>query len=147
MIFDTFAHIDNYQGLGRVYTALKFLAETDLSTYKEGRYEIDGDNIFFMVQQYNSAVGKTISEAHRTYIDIQLLLAGEEVIAVAPLANGMEPVEARPESDAWFYDCKTQPIVITPGSFMVLYPNDIHLPGMANGAPAPCRKVVVKVRA
>ena len=31
MIFDTLENIKNYEGLGRVYTALKFLADTDFS--------------------------------------------------------------------------------------------------------------------
>ena len=147
MILDTFSHIDNYKGLDDVYTALKFLAAADLSSYAEGRYEIDGDNIYFIVQSYDSVPGKTIAEAHRKYIDIQLLLSGEEVIAVAPLECEKELVEAHPESDAWLYSCATQPIVLTPGSFMVLYPNDIHLPGLAKDQPVSCRKIVVKVRA
>ena len=31
MIFDTLKNVDNYKGLGRVYTALKFLSETDFT--------------------------------------------------------------------------------------------------------------------
>ena len=52
MIFDTLENIKNYEGLGRVYTALEFLAKTDFSQMELGRYELDGDNIFYMVQTY-----------------------------------------------------------------------------------------------
>ena len=39
MIFDTLENIKNYEGLGRVYTALKFLADTDFSKIDLGRYK------------------------------------------------------------------------------------------------------------
>ena len=43
-------NIKNYEGLGRVYTALEFLSKTDFNSMDLGRYELDGDNIFYMVQ-------------------------------------------------------------------------------------------------
>jgi hypothetical protein len=85
MIFDTLKNIDNYKGLGRVYTALEFLAKTDFNTMELGRYELDGDNIFYMVQSYDTDPEKTISEAHKKYIDIQFMVKGEELIGVAQM--------------------------------------------------------------
>ena len=82
MIFDTLDNIKNYEGLGRVYTALQFLAETDFSKVELGRYELQGDDIFYMVQQYETDPDKTISEAHKKYIDIQFMVDGEEIIGV-----------------------------------------------------------------
>ena len=55
-------------------------------------------------------------------------------------------MEAKPEKDCWKYACQTQPVWLTDGDFMVLYPSDIHMPGATLGEPAHCRKVVVKVR-
>ena len=52
MIFDTLENIKNYEGLGRVYTALEFLAKTDFKTMELGRYELDGDNIYYMRKNY-----------------------------------------------------------------------------------------------
>lgn len=146
MIFDTLKNIDNYKGLGGVYTALKFLAETDFSKTDLGRYELDGDNIFYMVQSYASDPDKTVSEAHRKYIDIQCMLEGEEIIGIADISAEKTLVEAKPENDVWFYDCKTEPLTLKAGSFMVLYPNDLHCPGVAtNGKAGKCHKVVFKV--
>ena len=147
MIFDTLQNVDNYKGLGRVYTALKFLAETDFSAINLGRYELDGDNIFYMVQSYDTDPDKTISEAHRKYIDIQYMVEGEEIIGVADISSDKELTEAKEENDVWFYNCKTEPLVLSAGKYMVLYPNDLHCPGVAtNGTALTCRKVVVKVR-
>ena len=146
MIFDTLENIQNYEGLGRVYTALKFLSETDFSQIDLGRYELDGDNIFYMVQTYETDPEKTVSEAHKKYIDIQYMLEGEEIIGVAPFTCEKVETEAKPENDVWFYECKTEPLTLFEGSFMVLYPNDLHCPGVAVKDAKTCRKVVVKVK-
>ena len=147
MIFDTLKNVANYEGLGRVYTALKFLSATDFSKIDLGRYELDGDNIFYMVQSYDTDPDKTISEAHRKYIDIQYMVEGEEIIGVADISCEKELTEAKEENDVWFYNCKTEPLVLSAGKYMVLYPNDLHCPGVAtNGTAMTCRKVVVKVK-
>ena len=147
MIFDTLDNVNNYEGLGRVYTALKFLSETDFSKIDLGRYELDGDNIFYMVQSYNTDPDKTISEAQKNYIDIQYMVEGEEIIGVADISCDKELTEAKEENDVWFYNCKTEPLTLSAGKYMVLYPNDLHCPGVAtNGTALTCRKVVVKVK-
>lgn len=146
MIFDTLKNIKNYEGLGRVYTALKFLAETDFTKMELGRYELCGDDIFYMVQQYETDPDKTISEAHKKYIDIQFMVKGEEIIGVAPFSCEKTETEAKPENDVWFYECKTKPLTLIENSFMVLYPNDLHCPGVAVNEPLSCLKVVVKVK-
>ena len=147
MIFDTLKNVDNYKGLGRVYDALKFLSETDFSKIELGRYELDGDNIFYMVQSYDTDPDKTISEAHKKYIDIQYMVEGEEIIGVADISEDKELTEAKEENDVWFYDCKTEPLTLSAGKYMVLYPNDLHCPGVATNRTAlTCRKVVVKVK-
>ena len=147
MIFDTLKNIDNYKGLGRVYTALEFLANTDFNTMELGRYELDGDNIFYMVQSYDTDPEKTISEAHKKYIDIQFMVSGEELIGVAPMGYEEKETQAIPENDVWFYECKTERVTLIENSFMVLYPNDLHCPGVAtNNKPMTCKKVVIKVK-
>lgn len=145
MIFDTIDHVKNYAGLGRVSTALEFLAATDFSQTELGRYELDGDNIYYMVQEYTTEA-KPYAEAHEQYIDIQYLLAGKESIGVAPLSTEKTLVEVKEGKDCWLYACDTQPVTLEAGQFMVLYPNDIHRPGDLAGEPGRVRKVVVKVK-
>ena len=146
MIFDTLDNVKNYAGRGRVYEALEYIAKNDFSDEQVGRYEVDGDNIYYMVQEYNSRVGSTLSEAHKKYIDIQLLLEGTEIIGYAPIAEAGKAVEEKPEKDYCLYECDTQPLTLTKGYFAVFYPQDVHLPGQAvNDIPSQVRKVVVKV--
>ncbi len=148
MIFDTINNIENYKGLGNVYKALEFLKSTDFKAMELGRYELEGDDIFYMVQEYTTDPQKTVSEAHKKYIDIQFMVEGEELIGVAPIDCEKQETEALPQNDVWFYQCKTEAITLIENSFMVLYPNDLHCPGVATrGTEIKCRKVVVKVKA
>lgn len=146
MIFDTIDNVKSYAGLGRVSTALDFLAATDFSTMELGRYELDGDNIYYMVQEYTTEE-KPHAEVHEQYIDIQYLLAGKESIGVAPLSTEKTLVMVKEGKDCSLYDCVTQPITVQAGEFMVLYPQDIHRPGDIAETPCAVRKVVVKVKA
>lgn len=145
MIFDRKENINNYKDLGRVYTALKFMAETDFTSVALGRYELDGDNIYYMVQNYDTNPDKTVAEAHKKYIDIQYIVKGREVIAVAPIQTEKKLTDAKEEKDVWHYECETQPVVLSDGDFMVLYPSDLHLPGKAADKPENVLKVVLKV--
>ena len=61
MIIDTFENIKNYEGCKRVYQALEFAAGADFMSMDLGRYEIDGDNLFYMVQEYDSKEYKNVS--------------------------------------------------------------------------------------
>ena len=80
MIFDRIENVNNYKGLGRLYTALEFMAKTDFTQIPIGKYELDGDNIYYMVQQYDTNPDKTVAEAHKKYIDIQYIEKGEEIM-------------------------------------------------------------------
>ena len=147
MIFDRIENINNYKNLGGVFKGLKFLAETDFTKIPVGKYELDGKNIYYMVQSYETKPDKTISEAHEKYIDIQYIVKGEEVIAVAPIQAEKTLTDFNEEKDVWHYECETQPMVLKDGDFMVLYPSDLHLPGKAVNEPKEVLKVVVKVKA
>lgn len=146
MIFDRIENIKNYKGSGKVYTALKFLSETDFTKIELGKYELEGDDIYYMVQSYLTDPNKTVAEAHKKYIDIQYIVKGEEIIAVAPIQTEKTLTEAKPEKDVWFYNCETNPLILKDGYFTVLYPEDLHLPGKAVNEPEKVLKVVVKVK-
>lgn len=147
MIYGTLEHIEQYQGITPgVMKGLRFLAETDFSTYAEGRYEIDSD-MYFLIQSYDSKLSNETPEAHRKYIDIQYLISGEELIGVAPLSDMKEEVEAKPDGDIWFYRGPVDYITLRGKRFIALWPEDAHAPSIAvDGKPVPCRKCVVKVR-
>ena len=80
MICDTLANIGTYTGISkRLAKGLNLLRETDFSTMEAGKYEVDGKDLFYMIQSYQSKEKNDTPEAHRKYIDIQYVLSGEEI--------------------------------------------------------------------
>lgn len=91
------------------------------------------------------------AEAHKEFIDIQVVLSGEEIILWHRF--GELPVKSPYNSakDVELYQLPNGGVgsstacVLRPGLFSLFFPSDIHSPQIAIGAPAPVRKVVVKV--
>jgi biofilm protein TabA len=146
MIADRLANTHRYAGDARLARAFAFLDRADLKTLPEGRYEIDGSAMYALVQRYTSKPPeKGRWEAHQRYADVQAVLDGQERIGFGQLslfARGTyDPVKdvEFPAGDGDF-------VHLAAGDFMVLWPGEVHMPGMAAGDPAPVTKVVVKVR-
>lgn len=148
MIYDTLQHLEQYEGIHPgVYRGLQLLRDTDFSALEDQKqYEVDGRNLFFSLQTYQSKLDNDTPEAHRDYIDIQYLIEGQEKVGVAPLEDMTEEVEARAENDIWFYRGPVDQITLGGSRFAVFFPGDAHAPGIAVGQPECCRKCVVKVR-
>ena len=148
MIFDSLDHIDVYKNTHPgLYRGLKLLAETDFSQLEDRWHEVDGKNLYFLLQTYETQPDNPTPETHDQYIDIQCLLSGVEALGVGPREEMTDVAEVHPERDIRLYhgpaDTK---IILTPGKFAALFPGDAHAPNMAYGAPAKVRKVVVKVK-
>ena len=104
MIYDTLDHRKQYQNLHPgVAAALDFLADTDWAELDDGRYEVDGEKVFVNVMRYETKMDNPTPERHEKYIDIFYLLEGEEEVAVCPIEELGEVVEARPEGDIWLH--------------------------------------------
>jgi hypothetical protein len=80
-----FARVYN-QNPERWNKAFIFLSNPDLKELETGRYDIDGDNLFAKVDEYETRdEPDTRYEAHRRYADIQYLIKGKEYIGVLSL--------------------------------------------------------------
>ena len=147
MILDQLSHSSAYEKLHPGFnSAFYFLRKTDLATISEGRYAIDGDRLYAIVQAYDTKpLAEGLLEVHRRYIDIQCLIAGEELIGYAPLANQPVRTPYDRDKDIAFLDGAAEPIRVLQGQFAIFFPHDAHMPGRTIGAPAHVRKVVIKV--
>ena len=149
MILDTLHHAERYRHLGpRLARGFTWL-ENFSTQMPDGRCEIDGDNVFALVQSYDTvAPGEKKFESHRIYLDIQFVADGTEIIHYAPLSR-LSPVTTYDEvKDFSLYadPGESTPLLLSAGSFAVFYPHDGHKPGCVNGAFCRIKKVVVKVR-
>jgi len=146
MIVDLLANSHLYRGLNsRIDRALAYLNEIDLLALEPGDYEIDGKSIYARLLTYTTRLEEQgMWEAHRLYIDLQVMVRGEERIRYAPLSR-LTPGSYDEAKDFLRLSGEGDSITLPAGSFMLLWPTDGHMPCLAVGAPAPIEKVVVKI--
>lgn len=151
MIFDKLENANRYSALHpRFEKAFSFLQDTNLGELSNGRHEISGDEIYASVQEYmTKAPNDADFEAHRKYIDVQLVIKGEERLGVAEIA-GFKPNT--------FYDAGKDIVfgtvpaenesyfVLSENEFVIFYPEDAHKPSLSpNGESLSVKKIVVKI--
>ncbi|MFN7980674.1 MAG: YhcH/YjgK/YiaL family protein [Vicinamibacterales bacterium] len=148
MVHDHIKYASAYFNLSPgIRLALEYLRSTDLNALTEGRHAVDGDHVFALVSDYTTkSPSDAFWEAHRRHVDVQYVHSGVEAIGVGDLAAfRCEPyvverdlVVAHGESG--------RAVEMRAGNFAILFPHDVHMPGLIHGRPERVRKVVVKVR-
>lgn len=147
MIYDHISQIHTYEGLDmRIMKGLQLLATVDFDAVADGQYEVEGRDLFYFVQSNVTTPASGLGESHCAYVDIQYVLQGGERMGLAPLTPDATPAKSNPDGDIWFYPIGTDGVTLSPGMFAILWPQDIHAPNIMMEEPAPCRKVVVKVK-
>jgi YhcH/YjgK/YiaL family protein len=150
MIYDRIEHMDPYGQPGtRLHQALAWLKNLR-NPPPDGRVEIDGERLFASFSAYaTSPREERRFEAHRKYIDVQMVLEGEEAIDVS-LESDLAPLEAYdPEKDVAFlappppHLCST--LAMKSGRVAVFFPQDAHRPGCNLRGGSKVRKIVIKV--
>ena len=129
--------------------ALDYLRHTDLIHLDCGRYPIDGENMFALVQDpVTQSWEKGEPEFHAKYIDVQYLIEGEEMIGYLPAHQTLTPsVNQLEDNDIAFVSPqeKETRLILTPGMFAVFYPGELHRPCRSVTTDRRIKKVVVKI--
>ena len=149
MIFSSLrAAKGGYEYPEAIRKAIDFMSRDEFKELPVGRYEIEGDDIFALVQdQTTDEPSKKRAESHRNYVDIQYLMKGREKQGYAPLIPGTKGEE--PEGkDNIFYDSVEgeQFVCLEPGDFTIYFSNDIHRPNCAVDGSDNIHKAVIKIR-
>ncbi len=148
MVFDRLKNAQQYFPLGeRIEKALKYLVDTDFENVEPGTYEIDGENIFAIVQLYNTKPSSSTKwESHRKYIDIQYMVSGKEKMGFTDSQKVIVLQEYHAGNDISFHKGEGNYLIADEGHFAIFFPADIHMPQVAINIPHEVKKVVVKVR-
>lgn len=88
-----------------------------------------------------------LAEGHLKHIDIQYITKGEEVIEVYT-KDEVELVQEYDEEKDYALYRPIKPgrkIVLKPYEFAILYPEDLHIPGLASEKQTEVDKVVIKI--
>jgi biofilm protein TabA len=114
---------------------------------KSGRVELAG-GAFALEQAYlTKARPDGFFESHRAYIDVQVIVSGEELLEVADVAKLTVSEDLTPAKDLIKYRMFDAASVLRlgAGEAAVFFPTDGHMPSLAIQTPAVVHKVVIKV--
>ncbi len=115
----------------------------------DGRYDFS-DGSFASVSSYETKKrSEACYEAHKKYIDVQLMLKGREIIGIEHIdvMHKYECLKPFEDGDLELYALNNDGFdnVIAEGEFVILYPEDGHMPGVCIGKPEMVQKVVFKI--
>lgn len=149
MILDSLGNRGLYHALGPgIAAGLQYLAAFDPAT-EDGRYPVDGDAVFALVQSYRTAPGAEKRwESHIRHLDIQYIVSGQERILHAPVGWMEMETPYDDGKDVIFYrdPPAATSCLLLPGDFVIFHPHDGHKGGCMAGGRDEVRKVVVKVK-
>ncbi len=146
MIKDSIDRAELYYNLSdSVKRALSYVRDTNWAKIENGKYLIDGEKLYININSYKT---KDLGdwEAHKQYIDIQYLISGEEKIGISRLDCCNSKIPYNTERDIEFYDgdCGDY-ITMRPGDFMIIYPHELHKPGIKSKDNIEVKKAVIKL--
>jgi YhcH/YjgK/YiaL family protein len=147
MIIDNINNLHQYLKVNeKIAVGLKYLKETDFSLMKPGRYDIDNENVYALLQIYDTKpVEEGKWEAHRKYIDIQYIVEGCERIGYSNIRHMKEITDYYYQKDFILLEGEGNFITVNSGSFAIFMPQDAHMPCVSADTCSTVKKVVVKV--
>lgn len=132
----------------RCIEAVNFLTQLKSEDLALGRHDVN-EGFFYNVIEYDTTdeVDKPY-ESHRMYVDIQLLLSGEEILQVVDVSRLQIAAQYNPLKDCTLYKPLKNPasVVLRPNSVLVLYPKDAHRTISFNGHSIQIKKIVGKIK-
>ena len=152
MIIDNLDNIRKYSSIipQSAIDFLNGLKTLDISKMDVGDTvsgKLDGENYANIDVYSPKPLENCKFEAHKKYIDIQMLLSGEEEIDIVK-ADGLEISEEYDEKrDIMFFKSSENfdSILLTPFKFVLIYPDEAHQPQVKTRCDKVV-KVVVKIR-
>ncbi|MGR5133219.1 YhcH/YjgK/YiaL family protein [Vibrio alfacsensis] len=143
------SELNNYQHLPtKLLNVIEQVKQRIYDSVENGRYPIEGDEVFFFVVDDNTqALNDRRSECHRKYVDVQILLTGEERYGYSQhpfqslaedLLDSKDIAFSEDIIDEQFADLNEHDFII----FKVAQP---HRPLVAINQPMPVRKAIIKV--
>jgi len=149
MIFDK---VENMECYFKTLPVLKEVKEF-YDSYKAGEkpesnYQLDGENLKVNISSYAPKAHEGAEyESHREYIDVQIVAKGREYIGWSHLSDCVVTKDFEDGGDIAFYTGKHGSLcLVEEDMFMVLYPQDAHMPCLKVEDGDEVTKLVYKVK-
>ncbi len=148
MIYGNIRHMEEYAFLEEaVKSCFEYLWNHDLTAFEVGSHPIDGERLFVNIAEYTTTTAENrFWEAHRDYLDVHVMLRGQEQIDLNFIEN-MRCGEYEKEEDFLPLEGeKNGFVILNPGDFLICFPGDGHRTAVAPKAPEKVKKAIFKVR-
>lgn len=149
MIVDQINNYGLYIGKNeKIDRAISYIKEMDFQNLEPKMYEVDGDEIFFNLIEYETKEEEErFWESHKKYIDLHFILEGKEFIGYEQF-NRMKVKENYHEADDYYLleGNLQSKVLLQKDDFMILYPEDVHMTALKVDESERVRKVVFKIK-
>lgn len=146
MIFDHLSNASKYFSLNKYFEdAFNFLMHTNLKDLNEGKHFIKDEECFAIVNKYNTKKeSESFAESHKKYIDIQFMVSGLEKLGFG-FINEFHNEIYNESNDLQKHSGEMNFVDLKENYFAILFPHDVHMPGIIKNEIQAVLKVVIKV--
>lgn len=147
MIIDKINNYNNHNfENNNIRRAFQYLDKIDINNLQVGKYEIDGEKIFFIVTRYNTIdEDKALWEVHEKYIDIHYIIEGTEKIGYTTLDKFDVVEKYKNDLDVALGNAKGDFYLLGKGEFMILNTQEVHKPAITINNEVEVTKIILKV--
>ena len=150
MIFGQIDELKFYKGISKgLDMAIEAIENGSYKTGVVGKNEIDGDNVFFNVQECKTKVlEECFFEGHKKYIDIHIVIDGEEGIGYSLKSDLKEKTEYNEEIDFQVLEgTEEYRLNMNKDNFLIVFPDEPHMPLISkDNEPKELKKAVFKIK-
>ena len=149
MIFDSLHHAGSYFFSDWWDETIAYIRSATPSL-PDGVHPVRGDEIVARVHTGQTRpASESALESHRSYVDVHVVLAEQETIAVWPTDRLTIRTPYDKEQDVMFYDPPADDegarLTLSPGFFAVFFPQDAHMTQLMDRHPVAIKKLVMKI--
>lgn len=127
--------------------ALEHITSEFLAKVGYDRVELKGSDVYATRFTYETVPeAESFFEAHKKYLDIHIMVDGSEGVEIAP-PGALQEFDRVEANDFYAYrGPASYQLKLSPGDFLVVFPEDAHRIKMQLDQPETVSKVVFKVR-
>lgn len=148
MIYGNLSTCNTYSFLSeRILECFAYAKKEDLLSFEKGSHPIDGENLFVNIVEYETTTKENrFFEAHKDYLDLHLMLDGEESIGINFIKD-MKQGDYIKKDDYLQITGEVKTLVtLTNEDFLICYPEDGHMTALKVKEPCKIKKAIFKIK-
>ena len=149
MIYGEIKELKFYKGISEnLDKAIDYILSREYKKGTPGKNVIDGDNLYFNYpdKPMTKEIEDGFFESHKQYIDIHVVIEGEENLGYVPRSEAVLTKEYDAEGDYELLDGEIKNMMyLNPERFVMFFPDEPHMALLKVGEVKQITKVIFKV--